>query len=100
MVLYALQIKAQFENVEKLETEGADFPYFLKVFCSNCNERTEKWHDVTESARTQPDDSRKPEGYNFHMKCKECQRLNTIDIVEKSQGKDGGNGKAPILLKK
>lgn len=86
MVRISLQIKAFFENVEKLETEGSNYPYFVKVLCTNCGEKSEKWHDITESVRTSAEDTKNPEGFNFQMKCKMCKRLNTIDIQQNSQG--------------
>ncbi|EDW10611.1 UPF0587 protein GA18326 [Drosophila mojavensis] len=82
MVRVGLQISATLENIEKLETHP-DYAYFFKLTCSNCGETSEKWHDITESERTQQD-SRNTAGFNFFMKCKMCARENSIDIVEKS----------------
>lgn len=86
MVKIGLQIRATFENVEELKTTHPDYPFFLKLKCSNCGEQSEKWHDITESERTN-EDSRNPDGFNFYMKCKLCSRENSIDIVERSNGK-------------
>lgn len=85
MVRVGLQISATLDNIEKLETHP-DYAYFFKLTCSNCGETSEKWHDITESERTQQD-SRNTAGFNFFMKCKMCGRENSIDIVEKSNGK-------------
>lgn len=86
MVKIGLQIRATFENVEELKTTHPDYPFFLKLKCSNCGEQSDKWHDITESERTN-EDSRNPDGFNFYMKCKLCSRENSIDIVEGSNGK-------------
>lgn len=85
-----LQISAIFENVDELKTSHPDYAFFVKIKCSNCGEQSEKWHDLTESERTN-EDSRNPNGFNFYMKCKLCSRENSIDIVE------GSNGKAKTL---
>lgn len=86
MVRVALQISANLENIEELKTCHPDYPFFIKITCTNCGETSEKWHDITESERTQQD-TRNPDGFNFNMKCKMCSRENSIDIVEKSNGK-------------
>lgn len=88
-----LQISATLENVEKLETNHPDYPFFVKLTCSNCGEQSDKWHDITESERV-GQDSRNASGSNFLMKCKMCGRENSIDIVEKSNGKRCVQGSA------
>lgn len=86
MVRVGLQINATLENVEELETCHPNYSFFIKIKCTNCGEESDKWHDITESERTQQD-SRNPDGFNFYMKCKMCSRENTIDIIEKTNGK-------------
>ncbi|EDW47690.1 UPF0587 protein CG4646 [Drosophila sechellia] len=83
MVRVGLQISATLENVDKLETCHPEYSFFLKLKCTNCGEKSEKWHDITESERVQQD-SRNAAGFNFFMKCKMCSRENSVDIVEKS----------------
>lgn len=85
MVKIALQISAQFENIEELKTCHPDYAFYVKIRCSNCGEQDNKWHDITESERI-GEDSRNPKGFNFFMKCKLCNRENSIDIVEGSNG--------------
>lgn len=85
MVKIGLQIRAQLENVDEIKTNHPDYTFFFKLKCSNCGEPSDKWHDITESERVQ-DDSRHPNGFNFHMKCKLCSRENSMDIVEGSNG--------------
>lgn len=84
MVKIALQISAMLENVETLKTCYPDYPFFLKVRCTNCNEVDEKFHDITESEKPSQEGKAKPT--NFSMKCKMCSRPTSIDIVEKSNG--------------
>ncbi|XP_037948865.1 UPF0587 protein CG4646 [Teleopsis dalmanni] len=83
MVRVGLQVSANLENIDELQTNHPNYAFFVKVKCSNCGEVSEKWHDITEAERTQ-EDSRNPEGFNFYIKCKLCSRGNSIDIVEKS----------------
>lgn len=80
-----LQISASLENVDALKTNHPEYAFFVKIKCSNCGEETNKWHDITESEHT-GEDSRNPKGFNFYMKCKLCNRENSIDIVEGSNG--------------
>lgn len=89
MVRVGLQISATLENIDKLETH-TDYAYFFKLTCTNCGERSDKWHDITESERVQQD-SRNTNGFNFYMKCKMCGRENSIDVVEKSRGNTSNN---------
>lgn len=84
MVKIGLQIRATLENIEELKTNFPNYAFFLKLKCSNCGEESEKWHDITESERTE--DARNPNGFNLKMKCKLCSRENSIDIVEGSNG--------------
>lgn len=86
MVKIGLQICAVLENVETLKTSHPDYPFFVKIRCTNCGELDEKFHDITESEKT-GGTSRNQDGFNFYMKCKMCSRENSIDIVEKSNGK-------------
>ncbi|XP_030373014.1 UPF0587 protein GA18326 [Scaptodrosophila lebanonensis] len=78
-----LQISATLENIEKLETSHPEYAFFVKIICTNCGEKSDKWHDITESERVQQD-TRNAAGFNFYMKCKMCGRENSIDIVDKS----------------
>lgn len=85
MVRVALQICANLENIEEIKAAHPDYVYLIKVLCTNCGEKSDRWHDISESLRTNQD-SRNPKGFNFYMKCKMCGRENSIDIVEKSNG--------------
>lgn len=85
MVKIGLQIRCSLENVDELKTNHPNYSFFLKVKCSNCGEKSEKWHDLTENEK-QNEDSRNPNGFNFFMKCRLCYRENSIDIVEGSNG--------------
>ncbi|KAL5288092.1 C1orf123 family protein [Megaselia abdita] len=85
MVRIGLQISAVLENVETLKTCYPDYPFFVKIKCTNCGELDEKFHDIIESEKN-GQTSRVPDGFNFYMKCKMCSRENSIDIVEKSNG--------------
>ena len=85
MVRVGLQISATLENIEELKTSAPDYPFFIKIKCTNCGEESDKWHDITESERVQQD-SRNAAGFNFYMKCKMCGRENSIDVEEKSNG--------------
>lgn len=84
MVKIALQIKATFENIEKLSTSHPNFRFFLKLKCLNCGESSDKWHDVSESVTVQTARSET----NFQAKCKLCSRENSMDIVAGSNGKE------------
>uniref|UniRef100_A0A1A9WHD1 Uncharacterized protein n=1 Tax=Glossina brevipalpis TaxID=37001 RepID=A0A1A9WHD1_9MUSC len=101
MVRVALQISATLENVEELKTNHPDYAFFIKLICTNCGEKSDKWHDITEAERTQQD-SRNLEGFNFYMKCKMCGRENTIGIMEKSNDvyaeKDAGKFKTIVVF--
>lgn len=101
MVKIGLQICATLENVEELRTSHPDYPFFIKVKCSNCGEESDKWHDLTGKCSETPhlslslltlilpcpesekvnEDSRNPEGFNFYAKCKLCNRENSMDII-------------------
>ncbi|XP_065367616.1 UPF0587 protein CG4646 [Calliphora vicina] len=101
MVRVALQISATLENVVELKTCHPDYSFFIKLTCTNCGETSDKWHDITESERTQQD-SRNPNGFNFYMKCKMCSRENSIDVVEKSNAvytqEDSGKFKTIVVF--
>ncbi|KAI8125004.1 UPF0587 protein [Lucilia cuprina] len=101
MVRVALQISANLENIEELKTCHPDYAFFIKITCTNCGETSDKWHDITESERTQQD-SRNPNGFNFYMKCKMCGRENSIDVVEKSNDvytqEDSGKFKTIVVF--
>lgn len=86
MVIIGLQIKTTLENIDEIKTDHPDYSFFLKIKCSNCGEISDKWHDITENEKTN-ENSRNPNGFNFYMKCKLCNRENSIDIVEGSNGK-------------
>ncbi|EAT48118.1 AAEL000847-PA [Aedes aegypti] len=83
MVKIGLQIKATLENIEELKTCHPNYPFFLKIKCTNCGEESDKWHDITEGEHVN-EDTRNPKGFNFYMKCRMCSRENSIDIVEGS----------------
>uniref|UniRef100_A0A034WJP8 UPF0587 protein GA18326 n=2 Tax=Endopterygota TaxID=33392 RepID=A0A034WJP8_BACDO len=103
MVRIGLQISANLENIDSLETNHPDYPFFVKIKCSNCGEPSDKWHDITESERMQASaEARNPEGFNFYMKCKMCGRENSIDIVEKTNSpythEDAGKFKTIVVF--
>ncbi|KAH8279409.1 UPF0587 protein GA18326 [Drosophila bipectinata] len=101
MVRVGLQISATLENVDRLETSHPDYPFFVKLVCSNCGEQSDKWHDITEAERVQQD-TRNAAGFNFYMKCKMCSRENSIDIVEKTNAAytadDAGSFKTIVIF--
>lgn len=101
-----LQICATLENVDELKTCHPDYSFFLKIKCSNCGEESNKWHDLTESEKTDQDSRwdwwqcswkyirnpsllcRNPDGFNFYAKCKLCNRENSMDVLPGTNGKD------------
>ncbi|KAJ1528515.1 hypothetical protein ONE63_006922 [Megalurothrips usitatus] len=87
MVKLALQMKAQFENVEAVYTPQPEFRYFLKIRCSGCNEESDKWHDVSLSETVALKTGRG--NANFAFKCKLCGKDNQMDVLEKSVRKEG-----------
>lgn len=86
MVKLGLQISANLENIDELKTSYPNYSYFFKIKCSNCGEKTDKWHDLSEAENFSGDNSRNEKGNNFLMKCKLCSRENSINIVEGSHG--------------
>lgn len=86
MVKIGLQIKATLENIDEIKTNHPNYPFFLKLKCSNCGEQRREWHDLTECEKVN-EDSRNSNGFNFFMKCRLCSRENSIDIVEGSNSK-------------
>ena len=85
MVKIQLQISCILESIQSLKTCD-NYSYFLKLKCSNCGESSDLWHDFSEDERTNKD-SKNPKGSNLSIKCKLCSRVNSMDVLEKSQGK-------------
>ncbi|KOC70779.1 UPF0587 protein [Habropoda laboriosa] len=78
----ALQIKAKLENVEEVKTSGPEFRWYLKFFCGNCGEVSDKWNYVSLS---EPIPAQRGNAVNhFVMKCKLCSRVNSMSILEDS----------------
>eukprot|EP01111_Echinosteliopsis_oligospora_P016099 TRINITY_DN6570_c0_g1_i1.p1 TRINITY_DN6570_c0_g1~~TRINITY_DN6570_c0_g1_i1.p1 ORF type:complete len:172 (-),score=25.22 TRINITY_DN6570_c0_g1_i1:88-603(-) len=77
MVLQAVVVKAELENVDKV-TCPKNNQWSLKLSCSNCGEVTEKW--VVFSTEDQNPTGAKGIS-NFVAKCKGCRRENSIDIT-------------------
>ncbi|CAO1392638.1 unnamed protein product [Diamesa tonsa] len=83
MVKIQLQISCILESIASLKTCD-NYSYFLKLKCSNCGESSDLWHDFCEDERTNKD-SKNPKGSNLSIKCKLCSRVNSMDVLEKSQ---------------
>lgn len=84
MVKINLQIKATLEFIEELYTCHPNYNFLLKLKCIGCGETSEKWHDVVESAKYEGKTGRSEN--NYIAKCKLCQRENSLDIIEKTNG--------------
>jgi hypothetical protein len=70
MVKIALQLKANFENVESLTpSSDPDFRWYLKFVCNNCGEVCNKWIYTSVSDN------------QFVIKCKLCLRENSLVIL-------------------
>lgn len=84
MVLLLLQIKAELENVTNLEakggSDGSEFTFFFKIKCGGCSSITEKYSSVTASELYDIPKSRG--SANLVQKCKFCDKVGTIVIVE------------------
>lgn len=72
MVKVSLLISAQLENIEHILI-SKDYSFFLKLQCSNCREVSVNWHELVEEIK-------------FKIKCRLCNRENSIDIVPGSNG--------------
>lgn len=92
MVLFSLEVKATFENVETLYTTE-EFDWFVKVKCSSCGEDSGRgWHSIRLDSECETKRGRV--SVNFARKCKFCSREGTLTIVKNSvkQLKSPGNG--------
>lgn len=82
MPKYALQIKAQMENVTSLKIEDEEFRWFIKLKCESCGEETPDFIYFT------LDDQHPLTGGRGHaslvLKCKLCKRENSIDVIKES----------------
>ncbi|KAM5148862.1 CXXC motif containing zinc binding protein [Mantella aurantiaca] len=82
MVKFALQLKANLENITRLRPEGDDFRWFLKLKCGNCGEMSDKWQYITLMDSTPLKGGRG--SASMVQKCKLCSRENSIDILRTS----------------
>jgi len=79
MPLYALQLRAELENIREIRT-SPDMRWYMSVKCVNCNEITASiWVSLEESRSTGRGES------HFLQRCKGCRRENSLDIVAPSQ---------------
>lgn len=77
-----LQIKANLENVTNLRAEGADFRWYLKFQCGNCQEISQAFQYVT---LVETADLKGGRGSaNLVSKCKLCSRENSVAIIPES----------------
>ncbi|GAB6022155.1 hypothetical protein CHUAL_006293 [Chamberlinius hualienensis] len=82
MVKVNLQLKAELENVSELIASGDDFRFYLKLKCTSCGDTPDTWQYVTVGEKT-PLKGGRGEA-SLVVKCKLCQRENSLDIVDKS----------------
>ncbi|XP_040216394.1 CXXC motif containing zinc binding protein [Rana temporaria] len=82
MVKFALQLKANLENITQLHPVGDDFRWFLKLKCGNCAEVSDKWQYITLMDSTPLKGGRG--SASMVQKCKLCSRENSIDILSTS----------------
>nr|DBA17947.1 TPA: hypothetical protein GDO54_016250 [Pyxicephalus adspersus] len=82
MVKFALQLKANLENITRLRPVGEDFRWFLKLKCGNCGEVSDKWQYITLMDSTPLKGGRG--SASMVQKCKLCSRENSIDILSTS----------------
>jgi hypothetical protein len=79
MVKVALQLKANLENVTDLRVASpSSFVWYLKLECSQCHTRSDKYHDVTLEESSSIAGSRGEA--NFLMKCKFCSCEGNLNI--------------------
>lgn len=92
MVKFALNIKANLENIETLKPCGPDFNFWLKFTCSNCGEQSDKWNNISLSEEVSSDHGK--DILHFSCKCKLCLRVNNLTILKDSIGsfKDDDQG--------
>ncbi|PIO36086.1 hypothetical protein AB205_0090330, partial [Aquarana catesbeiana] len=74
---FALQLKANLENITRLRPVGDDFRWFLKLKCGNCGEVSDKWQYITLMDSTPLKGGRG--SASMVQKCKLCSRENSID---------------------
>ncbi|XP_069593989.1 CXXC motif containing zinc binding protein [Ranitomeya imitator] len=79
MVKFALQLKANLENITRLRPVGDDFRWFLKLKCGNCGELSDKWQYITLMDSVPLKGGRG--SASMVQKCKLCSRENSIDIL-------------------
>lgn len=84
MVKIALQIKAVLENITKLQPDGDDFRWYVKVKCANCGEVTDRFVYLCLEETTSMKGSRG--SANLVIKCQLCSRDNSMDIIRDSIG--------------
>ena len=77
-----LQIKCVFENVEKLSANFDEYIFYLRLICTNCRESIAKYQTIVAN-ETVPTKNTKV-SVNFSIKCKNCNRESTIDIIKDS----------------
>lgn len=82
MVKIGLQLRAQLENITKLQTESEDFRWYLKLKCSHCGDETPEFVYLS-LLDSQPLKGGRGSA-SLVIKCKLCSRENSIDIVKDS----------------
>ncbi|KAI8832707.1 hypothetical protein BC829DRAFT_408430 [Chytridium lagenaria] len=82
MPKFALQLKADLENVTELKPAEDDYEWSFNVKCTSCNEVNDGL--ITFNAVDQVDVPRSRGTANFVMKCKFCSQEGNANIVEKS----------------
>lgn len=81
MVKYTIHMKATTENVSEISTPS-DFVWSLKLECSNCHEKNDTWHTLTQ---TETFPQRVGSGVvHYFSKCKFCKKENSIVIPDKT----------------
>eukprot|EP00080_Pristionchus_pacificus_P010188 PDM70208.1 50S ribosome-binding GTPase [Pristionchus pacificus] len=83
MPILSLDVKWSLVNITDLEPVDHDnFRWHFKVKCTNCGEAKENWHYIIINEEMEVPGSRG----NAHLveKCKLCQRVNTLTIIEDS----------------
>ncbi|KAG8544513.1 hypothetical protein GDO81_022354, partial [Engystomops pustulosus] len=83
---FALQLKANLENVTRLRPLGDDFRWFLKLKCGNCGEVSDKWQYIDLNGLVHASVPLKG-GRGIASRVQNCKRVlrqNSIDILRVS----------------
>eukprot|EP00116_Pleurobrachia_bachei_P004751 sb/3465013/ len=77
-----LQLSATLESIESFTAEGEDFRWYIKAKCSSCGEEPQHFIYVAGDESTEVKGGRGTA--NLVVKCKMCNRENSISIVDGS----------------